>query len=131
MISPLLLLMDDEQTSLALIEDTATSTGFEVKSFTRVFKLQNLLLKKTNAAVLIIDIVMPDMDVLDLIQWLADEKCSIPLIMTSGYDEQYLEETTQIAARSGLNMRAAFNKPIVLHDLEASLASIYHQLVSN
>lgn len=131
MISPLLVLVDDEQTSLELIEDTAVGAGFEVKSFTRAFELQNFLKKRSCAAVLIIDIVIPDMDGIELIQWLADEQCNIPIIMTSGYDERYLEEATQIAARVGLNVKAVFNKPIALHNLEESLSSIYIKLISN
>ncbi|MBV1880952.1 MAG: response regulator [Pseudomonadales bacterium] len=131
MITPLLILFEDDKTSLDLIEDTAVNTGFDVKCFSQLTGLQHALNQETNPAILIIDIVMPDIDGLELIQWLADRKLKTPVIFTSGCDEEYLEDTIQLAARSGLDVRAVYKKPIMLHDLEISLTSIYHRLISN
>jgi len=131
MISPLLVAVDDEQTSLDLVEDSATNIGFYVKTFTRGFELQNFLQQGSKPALILVDIVMPDIDGIELMLWLAGEQCKIPLIVTSGYDEKYLEEATQIAARLDLNLKAVFHKPIQIHDIEENLESIYRSLVSN
>src|SRR4028118_1995418 len=51
-----------------------------------------------------LDLGMPQVDGVELLRFLAEEKCSAPVIIVSGFDRRVLESSMRLCAALGLNM---------------------------
>ncbi len=72
-------------------------------------------------AILVLDIVMPRCDGIEILQLLADCKCRIPLLLMSGYTQSYLNWAEAIATAKGLIVAGTLRKPFRLSDLRRLL----------
>ena len=80
--------------------------------------------KKQPPACLIMDIVMPDMDGVELLNKLAEADSKAPVIVMSGYDGKYLESVSMIAEANGVEVLGALMKPFSIDDLEPLLSKL-------
>jgi CheY-like chemotaxis protein len=60
---------------------------------------------------ILMDVIMPEQDGLELLRHLASNEISTPIILISDYDEQLLNTVAKIGSALGLNVRAV-QKPI-------------------
>lgn len=84
------------------------------------------LVKATRPACIIMDIVMPDMDGVELLKKLTEAQSSSPVIVMSGYDGKYLKSVSLIAEASGIVVLGALMKPFSVDDLDPLLAALEH-----
>ena len=75
-------------------------------------------------ACIIMDIVMPDMDGVELLGKLAETESKSPVIMMSGFDGKYLESVSLIAEANGLKVLGSLMKPFSVDNLEPLLSSL-------
>ncbi|HIJ45578.1 MAG TPA: response regulator, partial [Rhodospirillaceae bacterium] len=92
MAKPILIVVDDELEMAEFIETAGLSLGFEVRIATSAEGFQKIWAEAEPSAI-VMDIVMPDMDGIELLQWLVERKCTVPIILMSGYDGKYLDMT--------------------------------------
>ena len=71
--------------------------------------------------VVIMDIVMPDMDGLELLRWLSEQELFAPIILMSGYDKNYLELASTVCSEKGNTIIGALTKPFQISELETLL----------
>ncbi len=112
-----LIVVDDNEEMGQFVGDAAELAGFDVETLTAAKEL----IKRTSDVhpdVIVLDIVMPDMDGIELIGELARRKVTSKIVVMSGYNNDYLDNAEKLAQDQGLNIAGSFTKPASLADLE-------------
>ncbi len=120
MTRPLLIVVDDEPEMAEFVGDVAETLGFDVRIATSAKGFQEIWPASEPSAV-VMDVVMPDMDGNELLQWLTEHDCTVPIVLMSGYDGKYLELAEKLGTARGAPVVGTLRKPIRLRDLEALL----------
>jgi DNA-binding response OmpR family regulator len=115
------LAVDDEELILVLIQRVAEDLGFttHVLSDTRRFMTTFVRFKPD---IVVIDIVMPHMDGIEIIQWLKDVDYSGALIIMSGFDRY--ERLAHVLAQANSRMFISrLAKPWRIAEMKESLSA--------
>ncbi|MBF0247311.1 MAG: bacteriohemerythrin [Alphaproteobacteria bacterium] len=123
MAAPRLLVIDDDAIICKIIAKIGEDAGFAVDTCLRSRDFQSKIREYT-PNVMIIDMVIPHMDGIELLQWLDGEKCHAPVILISGYGDGYLDAGRTIGLARGVNIAATLKKPLDASDLKATLANL-------
>ena len=70
---------------------------------------------------MVVDLIMPDIDGMELIQWLAEVDARARVIVITGYSPEYASLAKMLGEGKGLNAVKALTKPIKVGDLRAAL----------
>ena len=68
------------------------------------------------------DLVMPEIDGIEIMQWLATQGATARVVITTGYNPQYAKMAGLVGADRGLQAVKILTKPVRLADLRAALA---------
>jgi len=119
---PKLIVIDDETDLAGFVCDVAEQAGFDAEQFSnaRVFKDQY----KECADIIVLDLMMPGIDGIEIIRFLAEIQCDALLILMSGFDSGVLHSAQKLAAEHGLNLVGSLNKPFRAHQLEQLLSGL-------
>ena len=115
-----LLIADHDSDIVEFVRRVAEGMDYEVAIATRADQFRKRYTSFHPTAILI-DMVMPDADGIELVQWLADRRCSAQVIVTTGYNRSYAELAVKLAEARGLLSITALTKPFGLDDLRAVL----------
>jgi CheY-like chemotaxis protein len=124
---PLLLVIDDEPCVGRFLSHAAEECGYRAlatatsDSFRREYRLLS-----PNA--IAIDLAMPGGDGVELLRFLAEEKCSAPILIVSGFDRRVLESAFRLGEAMGLEMVGPLSKPVRFDELEALLGSLQERM---
>ncbi len=116
-----LLVVDDEPEFGEYVRKVAVGLGYEVevtssgKSFMKAFE-------SLEPSVIILDLVMPGIDGVELVQWLVERGCTARLIVITGYNPKYAELAGKLAEARGLSSVTTLTKPVKLSRLRDALA---------
>ncbi len=121
--NPLLIVVDDEPQITTLVADVGEIAGFETRVANTAAEFKEII-ATTNPTVIVMDIVMPDMDGIELLQWLADRGCVAPIVLISGFDPLYLRTARMIGTANGLQFVEPLAKPIRIAQLQAVLGEV-------
>jgi DNA-binding NtrC family response regulator len=118
-----LLLIDDEPAFGRFIAHAAEAGGFtaHLTLSAEPFKEKYRALQPAAVAV---DLAMPQVDGVELLRFLAEEKCTAPVIIVSGFDRRVLDSTMRLGQALGLNMVGPLEKPVRLQEVLDLLAEI-------
>ncbi len=125
MTKPLLLIVDDEPDMAEFVGDVGDQSGFDVLIATSAREFQDLYLSK-NPFAIVMDIVMPGMDGIELINWLCENDCNAYIIFMTGYDSLYIETAKKLGSRKGCRIIGTLTKPFTESELEPLLQQIFH-----
>ncbi len=114
---PKLIVIDDEIDLAGFVADVAQQQNFEVEKFNSGLDFINEYSKQ--ADVIVLDIMMPDVDGIQLIRFLAGIDCNAKIILISGFDSNVLHSALKLAEEQGLNIVGCLNKPFRYNDLKA------------
>ena len=120
MSKPLLIVVDDERDMAEFVTDVARPLGYETRTAGSVREFQKIWTDDMSATI-VMDLIMPDMDGIELLRWLAEKRCSDPIILMSGFDSKYIEAARKLGEGRGLAILGALAKPVSLGDIEALL----------
>ena len=111
-----LLLIDDEPAFGRFIAHAAEVGGFtaHVTLSAEPFMEKYRELRPEAVAV---DLGMPRVDGVELLRFLAEEECTAPVIIVSGFDRRILESSMRLGRALGLNMKGPLEKPLRLQEL--------------
>ena len=115
-----ILVIDDEKPFCEVVAEILTNFGFYVeKAFNATQALS--LLETINPALIILDIMMPDIDGLTLVRKLRLESrfANLPIIVSSA---KFLEEDRSAAINAGASMY--LTKPFSAQELRASIMEV-------
>ena len=115
-----LLIVDDEPDVVEFVRRVAEGMDYEVAVATRTDQFKERYTNFYPTAILI-DMVMPDADGTEMVQWLANRRCSAQVIVTTGYNRYYAEVAVRLGEARGLVSITALIKPFGLDDLRAIL----------
>lgn len=115
-----LLIVDDEVDFCAFARDVALEMGYDVETCSSP-KYFVAAFERFQPTVVIVDMVMPDTDGLELVKWLAARKTDARVIVASGFNPRYAKMASMIGADSGLGEVTALRKPMRLAELQAAL----------
>lgn len=115
------LIVDDEPDFGAFVRRVAEKLDFEVKVTTnpRAFKE---IFRLFNPTVIVLDIVMPDVDGIELVRWLATVHCTARIIIISGFDPNYTKIADVLGSAAGLTSITRLTKPISVAELGSALS---------
>lgn len=119
-----LLVVDDEPEVARQIRRIAEEIGFEVTAATDAAAFRRAY-AGGDPTVIVLDIVMPDTDGIELVNWLAEQRANAALILVSGFDPRYLGAAAEIATNKGLDVIAALTKPLDTATFRAALRARY------
>ena len=104
-----LLGVDDERDMGFFVCSVAQGLGFSATSAGNTGEFAQLFNRKTD--VIVLDLFMPDVDGIELILFLAENRSNAALILMSGVDKNVLNSAEQLAKEQGLNVLGTLNKP--------------------
>jgi DNA-binding response OmpR family regulator len=114
---PLVLVVEDDRGVRTLLETVLEAEGFAVESARD--GLEGLLkLRMRQPAALILDIMMPDVGGLRVLDELAEEHAAVPVIVVTGKPE------AAQSARERLGSENVFDKPFDVDDLVARVRAV-------
>ncbi|MBD3669697.1 MAG: response regulator [Gammaproteobacteria bacterium] len=110
-----ILVVDDNDTILTLVTEVARNSGYSVRTARNAQEFFDAF-DEHKPALMLVDIVMPDMDGLELIQKLSEISCKIPLVIMSGYN--YVDDKGAKLLTKNLNFTRFLHKPFDVDELE-------------
>lgn len=121
-----LFILDDDPEIANIISTEARHQGFEIKVFTAA---QSFLdhLSISSPSHLAIDLVMPSVDGLAILNELIKRKCKSSIIFTSGIGSTILPAAQLAAIQHRLNVRGTLNRPfsrLILKNMLSDLVSV-------
>ena len=122
MILPSLIVLDDEPDMAGLICNVAVQAGFDVKQINdaKIFKEYF----RNDFDVLVLDLMMPEVDGIEIIRFLSDVDCDALLVLVSGFDSGVLHSAQKLAIEKGLNYVGSLNKPFRYNELHTLLRGL-------
>lgn len=116
-----LLILDDDSDDAHLIATEAKHLGFEVRIFDDVkLFIETFLAEKPSH--LAVDILMPGVHGVDLLQMLAQYQCRSSILLTSGIGTAILPAVQLAAIQYQLNIRGVLHRPFHQHILRNMLS---------
>jgi EAL domain-containing protein (putative c-di-GMP-specific phosphodiesterase class I)/FixJ family two-component response regulator len=114
-----ILVIDDESAICELIAATAHKLALGCATAT----VASDFLKKItpNTTLILMDLMMPGMDGVELLRLLGEQQCKAGIVLMSGTDTRIMETAEQFAQSIGLTVAGRLPKPFRLADLEAML----------
>ncbi len=118
-----LLVIDDEPVFCEFVRRVAEAEGFDVAVARDGDSFKQAYLEREPAAI-ILDLVMPDVEGIELLQYLASQGCRSRVFIVSGYSPEYPRLAKTVACSRGMTNVEALAKPIKASQLRAALASL-------
>ncbi len=114
-----ILVIDDEIDVGELVSAAADSMGFECTATVDAKAFLEAL--RPDTTLILIDLLMPEMDGIELLRLLAERKCKAGIVLMSGSSKRIMETAGQLAQVLGLSIAGYLHKPFRLTELEEVL----------
>jgi len=106
-----LLVIDDDAPILQLISAIGESCGLATEA-TSVPKDFLHTLENNSPDLVVLDLVMPKFDGIEVLKRMSDQKTTSRVVLISGADGNLLERASKLAVAWGLDVHASFTKPL-------------------
>ena len=125
---PVLLIVDDNQEMGDFATFAGEISGYEVVCVSSGRGFQEAFLLVSPDLVLM-DLAIPDIDGIGLLDWLGDYGSHVQIILMSGHGDYMLNWAKSVGEDLGISIIGFFKKPISLDDLEKTLSDTKAMLV--
>jgi len=116
------LVIDDEPAIGEMIAMVAQDLGMACTALTSALQLGEEL--DPGVTAIVIDLMMPDMDGIELVRLLAGRHCRATIVLMSGHDRGVLRSVQEMARALGLRTAEPLQKPFRLADIRAMLTAV-------
>ncbi len=106
-----ILIVDDDPRITRLVRRVAEKVGFSAIEFNDSIKFAEAY-PTLSASLIILDLNMPGKDGIELLEFLADQRCESRVMFISGVDRRVLGTTEQLAESRGLKVAGMLQKPV-------------------
>jgi len=117
-----LIVLDDEADLAEFVCMVAENCGYDAHAHTDARTFKDHYDKHTD--LLILDLMMPGLDGVEIIRFLGEVKCNAQLILMSGFDSGVLHSAKKLAKEHGLNLVGTLNKPFRASELSELLGTL-------
>ena len=116
-----LLVVDDDIEFGEFVRKVGLDLGYavEVRSDARTFQEAY---RAFDPDTIVLDIVMPEVDGVELVQWLADQRSRAKVILITGFTAHYAEVARTLGEVKGLSSMTTLTKPVRLARLRAAIS---------
>ncbi len=115
-----MLLIDEELEFREFVGKVAASAGYEVEVTSNARDFMRLY-ESFDPTLIVMDMILPEMDGLELMQWLISQNCGARVLVVWGYNPLYAEMAETIGTDAGKLDVRTLTKPIGLMELRAAL----------
>lgn len=115
-----MLIVDDEPAFLIVIRPLAEKLGYEVETMTDARNFKEAY-ARFDPAVVLLDMIMPEVDGIEVIDWLASVKSLAQIIIISGLSPIYAKAAVALGESKGLQSISRLVKPVSLAILTETL----------
>jgi EAL domain-containing protein (putative c-di-GMP-specific phosphodiesterase class I)/ActR/RegA family two-component response regulator len=115
-----ILVIDDEADVGEFVSAAAQAMGFDCATTTNAKAFLELL--KPDTTLILLDLLIPEMDGVELLRLLGEQKCKAGIVLMSGVGKHIRETAEQLAQILGLSIVGHLQKPFRLAELEEVLA---------
>ena len=116
-----LIVMDDEPDFRDFGNKVTEVSGFEIAKVTDSRRFKETY-RSFQPEAIVIDMVMPDLDGFDLVQWLIEQKTEARILIVTGYNPLYAKSAQLQSVAKGLGQVKTFTKPVSISKLRAALS---------
>ena len=116
-----LLAIDDSPDMGDLIAFVAEPLGYECMHAMTFAVAKEMLTDALD--VIVVDLMMPDIDGIEVLRYLAQQRCTAGILLLSGADRRLLSVAEEMARASGLRVLGRLSKPFLPRDLAALLST--------
>lgn len=118
-----LLMCDDEAAVGAFVRRIAEDLGYEMHFTTQADGFGPLYLK-VDPDIVILDLVMPGTDGIELLRFLAQQRSRARILVMSGYDSRIRDAALLLGEAHALDMAGVVAKPVRAAELRRLLAGL-------
>lgn len=118
-----LLVVDDEIEFARYVATVAAELGLEVETVNHARLFQKAYEKNEPDAVLL-DMVMPEMDGIELVNWLGGRRSQVHLFIVTGYNPKYVEMAEVLGSQSSFRSITKLQKPLRSAELRKALRGV-------
>jgi len=111
-------IIDDEPAIADMLGEFVLLLGYEANIYTQAKQFFENEHHDLKDAILILDLIMPEMDGIEVMRRLAQAGNAPSLILISGYDQGVLHSAEQLAQMHSLNILATLSKPLQFNELQ-------------
>lgn len=115
-----ILVVDDHREFGEFVQRVAEKAGFEVTVVDSGEKFRDVY-DRVNPSIICLDIVMPEQDGIELINWLVTERSRAAIYIITGHSPSYARAAVVIGRSRGLNIVSVLQKPVGLDVLRGIL----------
>ena len=116
-----LLVVDDEPRFCDFVKTVAIKAGFEVESAKDGYEFKTLYCAN-EPDVVVLDVVMPGIDGVELAQWLAERGARTHIVIVTGFAPDYASLAKKLGEAKGLLSVITLNKPVRMADLQQAIS---------
>ena len=117
-----MLVIDDEPDIAEFVGQVGEGLGYDVRVTSDVESFKASF-EGYSPDVVVLDVVMPEIDGIEIVKYLAANNCEARILVISGYAQRYLDNTKVLGEAFGLKSITAMTKPIDLPQLEEFLSA--------
>jgi len=126
-VKPILYIVDDDPGVTDFLAFAGEETGYAVQTMQSARQLKTSW-EDTVPDVVVLDIIMPEVDGIELLDWLSRKHCTLPVILISGSDVRHIKGAAKLAKAKMINIVATLQKPIALEVIETQLLELKHAI---
>lgn len=116
-----LLAIDDEPDFMEIVREVAEGLGYEVRTTDKADEFAEIY-ESFDPTVIVLDMVMPEVDGVELAHWLAHEKCQAKIFFVTGHNPRYADAAQDLVESGDLVSVTTLSKPVSLSTLREALA---------
>lgn len=115
-----LLVVDDNLNFRNFVAEVAGMDGFQVEAAPTAKEFIGMY-PAFKPDFIVMDIVMPEMDGIELIQWLVQQNCDAKVIICSGFNPNYTKMAKLLGSTNTRMHVITLSKPVRVHELRTVL----------
>ncbi len=115
-------ILDDDKQYASLLVDVACAEGWNAIAYHSPLEFLQCDTPKTG--ILVLDLIMPEMDGIEVIRTLAEQKSDLSLILISGFDSRVLHSAQQLAEAHNIKVHASLSKPLSIGEFVSVLENV-------
>ena len=117
-----LLIVDDEPDFSTFVKRVAEGCGYQVRTTTNPAEFRTWT-REWRPTHIFLDLVMPEVDGVEQLRFLAGDLCAARIVIMSGFDARVVDAARRIGTERGLDIVATLQKPLRAAELRQLLES--------